>query len=348
MNDAMAVLPIDTERLHLRIMRSSDAPALAAYRSIDEVARFQDWAMPFTLDDALALLAGQERLDDVTLGQWVQIAIEVATPDGPLVVGDVAVGQPSSDHVAYLGYTLSPEHQGLGYASEAAAAVVDALFGRSEVGRIIATLDPLNHASMRVIEPLGFRFEGIARESELVRGEWVDDMRFGLLRSDRAAWTSRARSTPTEVRLVEIEPGEAGGWARLETFRFQRQFVATMDQTFADALVPEIHNGEVVVPWFRGIEADGERVGFVMFAEPTPADPDPYLWRLLIDRHHQRRGIGLCVMRMLIDRFRAQGATRMTTSFVRAPGGPEPLYRRLGFVPTGELDGDEIITALAL
>jgi len=348
LNDPVPVLPIDTERLHLRVMRPADAPVLAGYRALDEVAEFQDWAMPFSLDDAIAMLTGQEHLDDIAFGQWVQIAIEIDTPGGRVIVGDIAVGQPTSDHVAFVGYTLAPDHQGNGYASEAAEAIVDALFEHTAVGRIVATLDPLNHASMRVIEPLGFQFEGIARQSELVRGSWVDDMSFGLLRADRAEWKARVRTAPSEVRLVEIEPDGAGTWAKLQTFLYQRQFVATMDKTFADALVPEIYNGEIVIPWFRGIEADGERVGFVMVAQPTKANPDPYLWRLLIDRHHQRRGIGLTTMRLLIDHFRSEGATSMYTSFVRAPGGPEPLYRLLGFVPTGELDGEEIVTSLQL
>ena len=48
-------------------------------------------------------------------------------------------------------------------------------------------------------------------------------------------------------------------------------------------------DGGPLVPWFRAIEADGELVGFVMVAEPTTTLPAPYLWRLMIDRRHQRR-----------------------------------------------------------
>ena len=157
----------------------------------------------------------------MTSGEWVQIAIE---HEGT-VVGDVAVGMVAPG-VAQIGYTLAPEHQGRGYASEAAEAMVDALFANTDVVRIVASLDPQNMASMRVVEQLGFTYEGLARRAELIRGEWLDDMRFAVLQDERAAWKARPRTRPVEVRLVEIGPGEARTWARLETHKFQRRFVA--------------------------------------------------------------------------------------------------------------------------
>jgi len=300
--------------------------------------------MPYGVADAERDLAEQRHLTDVTPGTWVQIAIEAHGE----VVGDVAVGLPGEGRIAYLGYTIDPVHQGNGYASEAAAAIVDAIFERTDIHRVIATLDPENFASMRVIEPLGFRHEALAREAELVRGNWVDDARFALLRSDRAAWLARPTQPPVDVRLVEIEAGDAWSWSALETFVFQRRFVSPVAKSIADALVPPLVDGEPVVPWLRGVVADGERVGFVMVAQPTDSRPDPYLWRLLIDRAHQRRSIGSRVVRTLIDAYREAGCARLLLSYVEGPGGPGPLYRRLGFEPTGHIDEGEIVAAIDL
>lgn len=339
----MPVLPLDTARLHLRVMRVADAPIVAAYRGDPDIARYQDWNLPYTLADAERRLAEQEQLDDVTPGQWVQVAIE---HEG-VVVGDLAVGL-LTPGVAHLGYTLGPAHHGKGYASEAAGAMVDALFATTDVVRVVASLDPENHASMRLLEELGFTFETLARRAELIRDEWLDDMRFGLLRDDRAAWLARPRHRPTTVELVEIAAGEARSWAKLETHRFQRRFVATILESFADALHPEVVDGLPLAPWYRGIVADGERVGFVMMSDVTEAHPHPFLWRLVIDRRHQRRGIAIDALRQLIDAQRAAGRTQLLVSYIEAPGGPEPLYRRLGFVPTGEVEGDEVIASLTL
>jgi RimJ/RimL family protein N-acetyltransferase len=338
------ILPLRTERLLLRVMKPADAATLAAYRGDPAVARFQDWELPFTLEDAERALAGQADLDDLQVDAWVQIAIE---HDG-VVVGDLAVNLARGGHVPFVGYTLAPEHQGHGYASEAAAAIVEAIFTHTAAHRIVATLDPQNFASMRVIEPLGFEHEGVAREHELIRGEWVDDSRFALLRKNWEPWRTRDRSPVGAVELREITPDNERAVFRLRTFTFQEQMVAPMAASFADALIPEVVDGAPVVPWYRAIYAGEVPVGFLMIAEVTAAHPEPYLWRLLIDRHHQGRGFGRAALLTLGDRLRAAGRRTLLTSWVDVPGGPAPFYRGLGFVPTGEMDGTEVVARLEL
>lgn len=186
----MTVVPLTTSRLHLRLMNQTDVDTMARYRAIDQIARYQDWPMPYTRDRAATSLAKQSALVDVANGEWVSIAIEF----NGTVIGDVAIGLSDDGAIATLGYTLAPEYHGRGFASEAVGAVVDALFEHTAVHRIVATLDPANGPSMRLLESTGFQYEGLLREAVLVRGEWVDDMYFGLLRADRMAWRSRCQS----------------------------------------------------------------------------------------------------------------------------------------------------------
>ena len=339
----MAVLPLQTERLNLRMMRVVDAPALAAYRDLAQIARYQSWTMPFTLDAAVQLLEGQAHLDELPTQGLVQIAIE---HDGD-VVGDLAVGMDADPHIAQLGFTLAPAHHGNGFASEAAGALVDALFARTDVHRVVATIDPANVASMRVIEHLGFRYEGTARRAELIRGEWLDDMRFALLRADRADWLARPTLCHI-VELVEITDDNLRAAAALATHRYQERFVAPMARSFTQALVPPMHGEHRVVPWARAVQADGEIVGFMMLSAVSPGEPLPYLWRFLIDRRHQRRGVGGRAIGLLADQLRADGRDALLLSWVDAPGGPRPFYERLGFVPTGVVVDGEIEARLDL
>ena len=171
--------------------------------------------------------------------------------------------------VAEIGFTLAPAHHGKGYASEAAGAMIDALFAQTNVHRIAASIDPANVASMRVLEHLGFRYEGTARRAELVRGEWVDDMQFALLRDDRTDWLARPTSCQT-VELVEITTGNLQATVSLATHRYQEQFVAPMARSFSQALIPPMHNDHPVVPWMRAVQADGEIVGFMMLSAASP------------------------------------------------------------------------------
>ena len=227
-------------------------------------------------------------LVDPPHGDWLQIAVE---HDGELA-GDVAVGLNDDGRIATIGYTLATAFQGRGLASDAVGALVDRLFARLGVHRVEASIDGRNLPSARLIEGLGFEREGFAPRAVWADGEWVDDVRYGLDEDQHAAWAARPRGRPHDVQLVEITPETWRAVLALRTHPNQERFVAPMANSFGAALFPEPENGAPVVPWMRAVEADGELVGFVMLTAVTEHHPEPYLWRLLIDRRHQRRGIG--------------------------------------------------------
>ncbi len=333
-----------TPRLRLRVARDTDAATMAAYRADPEVAKYQDWEMPYTLELAMAGAARQAAFDDVVEGSSVSFAIEL---DGE-VIGDIVACVRAGGGIAEMGYTLAPRHHGHGYATEAANAMVDHLLQHHGVHRIEASLDPENIASMRVLEALGMRFECLARDGYLVRGEWVDDLRYSLVAQDRAAWLQRPRTPAAKVELVEVTPEDAYLWGRLRTHHSQERFVSPMALSFRDARFPEVYAGAPMVPWMRGVLADGERVGFMMMGMVTEHHPEPYLWRLLIDRLQQRRGLGTQVLAALCDQLREWGHPTLTTSWGQGPGSPERFYLRHGFVPTGDIEDDELVARLQL
>ena len=74
---------------------------------------------------------------------------------------------------------------------EALSAVVEHAFGALALHRLEADVDPRNAASLRTLERLGFRQEGLLRERWIVADEVSDTAFFGLLASDwRAAHAS--------------------------------------------------------------------------------------------------------------------------------------------------------------
>jgi aminoglycoside 6'-N-acetyltransferase len=176
----MIALPLTSDRLTIRMMRREHAASLVDYRNHPEVARFQDWEIPFSQLMAERLINEQAGLDGPRNDEWVQLAVEV---DGR-AIGDVAVGVHDHRRQATLGYSITPVEQGKGYGTEAVAAVITALFAVPGMHRVVATIDPENVASRRVLEKLGFRFEGRSVKSVFVRNEWVDDDRYALLASE--------------------------------------------------------------------------------------------------------------------------------------------------------------------
>src|SRR5690606_11571123 len=160
------------------------------------------------------------------------------------------------------------------------------------------------------------------------RGQWDDNLYYSMTGDEWRAWRDRPRTPPIDVRLVEITDDTFRTWTGLDVHRTQRRFVASVEESFVDALFHGDRHGVPLLPVFRGIEADGEPVGFLMWSE---AEPRPYLWRFLVDRRHQGRGIGRRALELWVRAMREHGHTEAETSWTQAKGGPEPFYLDLGF-----------------
>ncbi len=332
--------PIRTDRLLIRGFTPEDADALAKRRNDPVVAEYQNWLRPFTDEQAQRLASDVAELGGPTPGEWWMAAI--CDPATGEMFGDLALHLDAGGHTAEVGYTLNSEHWGNGYAVEAVEWLVSYVFDELGVTRAVGQLHPDNPASARVLERTGFVFEGHTRSSFWLGDECSDDWIYGQTRDDRERWKNRPRTPPDDLRLVEITPDTVDTVAALATHKTQERFVAPVSASYGDALFPEVVDGAPVVPWLRAIEADCELVGFVMLAVRTPHHPAPYLWRFLVDRLHQRRGIGGRVLDLIADECRSEGATTLLTSWEPGRGTPEPFYLANGFVPTGQIVDGEI------
>ena len=108
--------------------------------------------------------------------------------------------------------------------------------------------------------------------------------------------------------------------------------------------------------WPRAIEADGRLVGFVMLYDPSlappehpPEQPHFYVWRFMIDREHQRSGLGRAAMQRVIEHVRARpGVDRLMLSYVPPAEHLARFYGSFGFESTGEVDDGELVMSLRL
>ena len=91
--------------------------------------------------------------------------------------------------------------------------------------------------------------------------------------------------------------------------------------------------------WMRVIYADETPVGFLMTSE-APDRGEYFLWRLMVDAEHQRRGYGSRAVKLLIERIKASGnARKLLTSHLKGDGNAGGFYEKLGFTYTGEVIG---------
>lgn len=334
--------PLLTERLIIRNAEIGDLDALFARRNDPAVAQYQSWTLPFPREEAKRMLIGAGEMAGPTDGEWWMASL--VERSGGAVIGDVAVHVTWGGRAAELGYELATAYRGTGYAAEAVNAMVPYLFEDFGVSRITAMMHPDNLASVIVAERAGMSFEGRTKLSYWVgegdAAENTDDLLYGLTRADWDIWRQRPTGPPSKVELIEITAANQRAVRSLVTHKSQERLVAPVAVSYGDALFAA-RTDDGPRPWLRAIEADGELAGFVMLALATERDPEPYLWRFLIDRHHQRRGIGGMALDRLEAMLRDQGHRSVRLSWMPGRGSPEPFYLGRGYEPTGEIvDGE--------
>jgi RimJ/RimL family protein N-acetyltransferase len=172
---------ITTDRLVLRRFRAADAPVLAEYRSDPDVARYQSWDAPFPLLRAETAVANFMASDPARPG-WFQYAIERAADRA--LIGDVAVHLHDNLLQAEIGFTVATPYQKQGFASEAVGAVLNRLFRLQGLHKVTGECDARNTPSASLMRRLGFTLEGRLREQTFLKGEWTDDLIFGLLATE--------------------------------------------------------------------------------------------------------------------------------------------------------------------
>ena len=172
--------PLETERLVLRPFEDGDLEAMYAIQSDAESARWL-YNEARSLDETKDLLAKKIAADRFrSEGDWLAAAV-VARATGQFV-GDVSMQWVSEQHkTGEIGFIFDRAHQGLGYATEAAHAMLGFAFDGMGFHRVIGRLEARNTASARVLEKLGMRREALLVENEWVKGEWQSELAYAIL-----------------------------------------------------------------------------------------------------------------------------------------------------------------------
>ncbi len=169
-------------RTFLRTLTQADAQALHSLirQNRESLDRWLRWSsMVQTLDDAQAFITRfqeqGEQGNGFHLGIWV---------DGELAGGTVCWYIHRQNRNAEIGYWLGASFRGRGLATRSAAAVRNHLFRTEGVHRIEMQCAVENHASRAVAERLGFRLEGIRRESHWITTRFLDHAVYGQLEGE--------------------------------------------------------------------------------------------------------------------------------------------------------------------
>jgi RimJ/RimL family protein N-acetyltransferase len=179
-------LPIETERLRLRLLALEDLAAVHAFESRADVCRWLYWGPRSDEDCRAALERKIARARDAP-ETGVALAIELVTSGELVGHTDLTVGE-AVHRQGELGFVVHPDHHGRGYATEAGRGMLGLGFAIYRLHRVEVRAEPRNTASVRVLEKLGMRLEGHLRENEWVKGEWQSEVVYALLARE---WRAR-------------------------------------------------------------------------------------------------------------------------------------------------------------
>ncbi|GGV47091.1 N-acetyltransferase [Streptomyces longisporoflavus] len=180
---------ISTERLVLRPFEDADVSAYAEMMNDEMVIAWTSAPQPYTEDDArdwITRVAPAER----TEGRGIALAVtEFLTQRlvGIVQLRDTDWRVRSSE----LSYVVAPWARGEGYASEAALATAQWLFGDQRFERIELRTAADNTAAQQVAQKIGCISEGVLRGAWIARtrnggdpfGGWID------VRTDLIVWS---------------------------------------------------------------------------------------------------------------------------------------------------------------
>lgn len=177
-------------RVGLRIVRTSDAPALQRLLS-----EGRDWlekweaTHPSGRGAAPGSVSPRPAIKHLRKGLRAGTGVPFVVLFDGEVVGQLSVSEVSGGALqsSQIGYWVSQRFAGRGIVPTAVALAIDYLFSGVGLHRVEICIRPENAASLRVVEKLGLRYEGRRQAYIHIDGAWCDHDCFAVTREEAGA-----------------------------------------------------------------------------------------------------------------------------------------------------------------
>lgn len=185
------IFSLTTDRLELRILRPSEAPAVTEY-----LKRNRDFHAPYhqQYEDSYFTVGEQREYIRSDLSRYFedrQYSFWISYRDCPgKIIGRLSFTAVIRGALCscLVGYHLDHEEVGKGIMQEALKAGCAYMFDTQKMHRIQADIMPVNTRSQSTAERCGFRRQGLNERYMKIAGEWKDHYIYALL--DEPDWTA--------------------------------------------------------------------------------------------------------------------------------------------------------------
>jgi RimJ/RimL family protein N-acetyltransferase len=174
------------DKVRLRAITTSDVDDYVRWMNDVEVTRNIGRVGRFSREQEAEFIAQHQQSGDYFF------AIEAIDGPQPVHIGNIGLfDQDQRNRQAELGIMIGePDYWGKGYGSAAIRLLLEFGFGELNLQRVHLRVFAFNKRAIRAYEKVGFRLDGIARQSAYLAGEYHDDYLMSILKPDWEAMVS--------------------------------------------------------------------------------------------------------------------------------------------------------------
>lgn len=172
----------EVENVLLRELKIEDAEDMLKYISDKQVARFlPENALINNIEDIKQLIKAMDKgFNNKNKVRW-----GITKKDNNKIIGDCGYYIiDSNNHIGKISYRLSKNFWGKGIMTKAIRRIVKCGFEEIGLNRIEASVIPSNSGSIKILEKIGFKKEGIHREELRKKDEFYDLVVYSILKKD--------------------------------------------------------------------------------------------------------------------------------------------------------------------
>jgi ribosomal-protein-alanine N-acetyltransferase len=170
---------LSNKRLSLREFIYSDWIDVHKYASQDKVCQYQPWG-PNTEEDSKDFVT--QVINDATQEPRTRYVFAIVNNENEKMIGAGEFNiRDFTNKIGEVGFIVNPEYWGKGIATDVAKLLINFGFKELKLHRLVATCDPRNIGSSKVLEKVGMTKEGRIREDLLIKDGWRDSLLYSVL-----------------------------------------------------------------------------------------------------------------------------------------------------------------------
>ncbi|MEE3343032.1 MAG: GNAT family protein [Bacilli bacterium] len=177
----ISLLPLETKRLIIRATTTDDVDMILKMDKQEITQTFLGGIKNNTREERIVFL--EKKVKSINEGyiDSLTVCLKDGTP-----IGFIAIKIKEINNNAEISYIVDADYCNKGYCTEACKKILNIGFNKLKLNKIYANTIENNYSSKRVLEKLGFKLEGIRRESAYIQSlnEYKDFLDYGILKKE--------------------------------------------------------------------------------------------------------------------------------------------------------------------